>query len=236
MTKQILVIGASSTIGVCLIPRLLALGYDVIAQYNTNKTELHHMKLIHPSQMKIIQANFTDETSTKNFVSTIKDRGIFHSVVHLPSPPISIKPINRIMWSEFEAHLIIQLRSLQQVVNITLKGMKKNNDGRVISVSSEAIATTPTPKGFGAYAVAKAALNQYLKCLQAEVQSHNITVCQIIPGMFKSPLLANIPNYVVEKTISDATDTNSTSRQEKISETIISFIEQNNQTETTIFI
>ena len=156
--------------------------------------------------------------------------------MRLDSPPISIKPINRIMWSEFEAHLIIQLRSLQQVLNITLKGMKKNNDGRVISVSSEAISTTPTPKGFSAYAVAKAALNQYLKCLQAEVQSHNITVCQIIPGMFKSPLLANIPNYVVEKTISDATDTNSTSRQEKISETIISFIEQNNQTETTIFI
>ena len=102
-------------------------------------------------------------------------------------------------------------------------------------MSSKAIATTPTPKGFGAYAVAKAALNQYLKCLRAEVQSHNIIVCQIIPGMFKSPLLANIPNYVIEKTISDATNTNSTSSQEKISETIIAFIEQN-QGETTIYI
>ena len=236
MTKKILVIGASSTVGICLVPKLLALGHDIDAQYNTNKTDLHHMQQTYPSQMTLIQANFTDDASTKNFASKLKDRGIFHSVVHLPSPPISIGPINRIMWSEFEANLFVQLRSLQQVVNITLKGMKKNNDGRVISVSSEAITASPTPKGFGAYAVAKAALNQYIKCLEAEIQSHNINVCQIVPGMFESPLLANIPNYVVEKTISEATDKNSPSRQEKISETIISFIEQNNQAETTISI
>lgn len=236
MTKKILVIGASSTIGVCLIPRLLASGHDIVAQYNTNKTDLHDMKRTHPSQMTIIQANFKDDTSTKNFASKLKDHGTFHSVVHLPSPPISIEPINRIMWSEFEANLFVQLRSLQQVVNITLKGMKKNNDGRVISVSSEAITASPTPKGFGAYAVAKAALNQYIKCLEAEVESHSINVCQIVPGMFESPLLANIPNYVVEKTISDVADKNSPSRQEKISETIISFIEQNNQAKNTISI
>ena len=236
MTKQILVMGASSTIGICLIPQLLALGYKIVAQYGTKETDLHHMQRIYESQITPIQANFTDDISTKNFASRIEDCGIFHSVVHLPSPPISIKPINRIMWSEFEANLFVQLRSIQQVVNITLKGMKKNNDGRVISVSSETITASPTPKGFSAYAVAKAALNQYLKCLQAEVQSYDINVCQIIPGMFQSPLLTNIPNYVVEKTISAETDINSLSKQEKISENIISFIEKNNHTKTTITI
>ena len=67
--------------------------------------------------------------------------------------------------------------------------------------------------------------------------NNDITIDPDGTGLF---LPNRTPTFFAElssdQTISDATDTNTTSRQEKISETIISFIEQDNQTESTIFI
>lgn len=236
MTRQVLVLGGSSTIGICLIPQLLEQGYEVVAQYATNKSDLELMRSKQSNRIKLIQANFRNENSTQSFATKIQNCGAFHSIIHLPSPPITIQPINRIDWSEFEANFLVQLRSLQQVVNLTLKDMKKQKDGRVISVSSEAITTSRPPKGYGPYAVAKAALNQYLQCLESETLNHGVYVYQIISGMFHSPLLANIPNYVVEKTVSDQTNQGHCLKQKKISETIVSIVKNDTQIENSIFV
>ena len=61
------------------------------------------------------------------------------------------------------------------------------------------------PKGFGPYLISKAAAASYFDCLDAEYRERYVNVNQILPGMFRSPLLENLPEFVIESLV-DAKD------------------------------
>ena len=235
--KQILVIGGSSSIGLKLVKSLLNKNYRVIAHYRSDDDVLEKLRKKYSNHLRLIHADFLEEKSFNEFISFLDQADAIHSVVHLPSPPILIEPIFKIDWLTFEKHLSVQLKSLHSVISKCLKDMKKTGDAKIISIGSEAITSPHTPKGFTAYAVAKGALNQYLKSLKSEVEDYGVGVYQIIPGMFKSPLLNEIPNYVVEQTIGSTNlEESSVKKQNKIVNIIVSLLTENARAENNIFV
>ena len=51
--------------------------------------------------------------------------------------------------------------------------------------------------------VAKAAASAYLDCVDAEYREKGVKVNQILPSMFRSLLLKNLPEYIVDTSISN---------------------------------
>lgn len=199
--KTVLITGASSSIGRPLTQQLIHQGYQVLAHYRRPHDELDSLKLNYEEKLHLLNADLGNSSELKNFTASLESFAPLYAIIHLPSPRISLKPLPHIDWNEYEHHLNVQLKSLQQIVQSTIRSMKKARQGYIISIGSDAIASDPAPKGFTAYAVAKAALNQFLKSLDAEYRENGLNIFQITPKMFKSPLLDELPEYVIEQTL-----------------------------------
>lgn len=212
----ILVTGASSSIGRPLTQRLIKQGYTVLAHFRHCHDDLLELKKCQGERLHLIPTDFESVVDLDNLCKNLLNFPSLFAIIHLPSPKISLKPLIRVNWEEHEAHLNVQLRSLQRIVQTTAAGMKKSKCGCIISVSSDAIIGSDTPKGFTAYAVAKAALAQFMRCLNAEYRDTGVRVHQIVPKMFMSPLLEDIPNYVTEQVLAQQNTLGSISYQEKI--------------------
>ncbi|MCE2517063.1 MAG: SDR family oxidoreductase [Alphaproteobacteria bacterium] len=225
--KTVLITGASSSIGRPLTQQLVDQGYRVLAHFRRPHNELLELKSSYGEDLHLLNADLGSGEDVNNFIESLAKFEPLFAIIHLPSPQISLKPLPRIDWPEFQDHLNIQLKSLQQIVQASIKPMKKAGEGFIISIGSDAIATKDTPKGFTAYAVAKAALRQFLKCLEAEYQESSINVHQITPKMFKSPLLDELPDYVIEQTLSQQSDRGGVSYQEEIATIICDLLSGN---------
>ena len=200
--KTILITGASSSIGRPLAQHLLKHGFTVLAHFRNCHDDLLTLKAKYEELLYLMPADFEDNVDLNNLIRNLASFPPLFAIIHLPSQKISLKPLARIQWTEYETHMNIQLRSLQKIVQATITSMKKSGSGYVISISTDAIFGNDIPKGFTPYAVAKSALRGFMKSLDAEYRDTGVKVHQIIPKMFKSPLLEEIPNYVVEQTLS----------------------------------
>lgn len=227
--KTVLITGASSSIGRPLTQQLINQGYQVLAHYRRPNDELNSLKKKFTTKLHLLNADLGNSSELRNFTASLESFGPLFAVVHLPSPQISLKPLPHIEWMEYEQHLNVQLKSLQQIVQSTIRSMKKAREGYIISIGSDAIASEPTPKGFTAYAVAKAALHQFLKSLAAEYFEYGLHIVQITPRMFKSPLLDELPEYVIEQTLAKQSvpkkkNTGNNTYQAEISNMIINLL------------
>ena len=199
--KRVVITGASSSIGRPLTRLLLQKGYTVLAHFRRENDELMSLKSGAGSRLQLLEGDFSTLEGIESFVSQLGNFMPVFAVIHTPSPEISLKPLVNVDWYEYEHHLNIQVRSLQQIVNKTIKPMKSSGVGYVISIGSDIVTSDVPPKGYTAYAVAKAALSQFLRCLDAEFGENGINTHQLHPTMFRSPLLAQLPEYVIEQAL-----------------------------------
>ena len=199
MNKTILVIGASSSIGIPLVEELLSEGYAVIAQFRTGAKRLERCKDVYKNTLTLIQLDFEAENLDLlvEKLLALCDEKLF-AVIHLPSVPPSIQPLSKTSVDDFELHFRLQIKSLHLIFKGLHKLLINSNDFRVIGVNTEIITKKPPPKGLATYILAKAAASCYLDCLDSEYREKSIKINQILPGMFRSPLLNKIPEYVVE--------------------------------------
>ena len=197
--KTILILGASSSIGLPLCEHLLKQNYIIIAQHNKKNERLNNLKIKYKDNLLITNVDFNREIEIKYFLNFLQDEiQILDGIIHLLSPKLNIKPLAKTSWEEIILNLDVQFKSLFLTLQVTLKKILKSNFKRIIVVNSELITQKQIAKGYTAYATAKAAVNQYLNCLNAEYSSKDFYINQISPTMFKSSLLDNIPNYILE--------------------------------------
>ena len=204
--KTILILGVSSSIGIQLLKKLIDKNYHIIGQFQNKNKELIQLKTIYKDNLILIKSDFSNSLDCSNLLKYL-DGNIneLDAYIHLISPKINMKPIARTTWNEISDNLDIQLKSLFLTMQVCIKKLSKVRNSRVIVLNSEVVKQKPIPKGFTAYSIAKSAINQYLECLMSETQNLDININQISPTMFESPLLENIPKYVIEssKKLSD---------------------------------
>jgi len=199
MKKVVLVIGASSSIGIPLVFRLLSDGFHVIGQFRTSSEQLTRLSLEFPDALKLFQLDFDSKDVVEKMMGLLAlcQENLF-AVVHLPSFPLSIKPLHKTDIEEIYQHLDLQMKSLHYVFAGLHKKIVRSKDFRIVGVNSMITGMAVPPKGLGPYSIAKAAAASYLDCLEAEYQERNVNVNQILPGIFRSPLLENLPEFIVE--------------------------------------
>tara|TARA_A100001011_G_scaffold388131_1_gene467169 strand:+ start:834 stop:1532 length:699 start_codon:yes stop_codon:yes gene_type:complete len=180
MSKNILIISGSSSIGNSLIKKFIEKKYNVVATFNKNTLSLTSKKL------KKIELNILDQSSQNRFIQKIKDVN-FSSIIILTGKIFgkNFKEMNLDNIKEtFHINFIYPTDLLKKI--IFNQKLKKNY--RVIFLSS----ISSTQGSYDPYyASSKASLNMFIKCLSKDDLYKNMTICGIAPSLINNTNMFN---------------------------------------------
>lgn len=178
--KVALVTGGTKGIGKAIADRLLQAGAQVIVTARS-----------HPGEEKLkhhfIAADLTIASETVKIVGEInKQFGAVDILVNnmggSTSPSGGFGALSDQDW---ENDLQLNLQSSVRIDRAILPQMVEKKSGVIIHISS-LTGVLPVYESLGAYAVAKAALNNYSKSLSKEFSPKGIRIAAVSPGMVKT--------------------------------------------------
>ena len=132
--KKVLILGASSDIGVRTVEKFLNQNYDVVAHYNKNNKKLNNLKKQFNS-LKIFKLDLRNINQVENFFkkkSAAKNVDIFISL----SGYLSFSNFENFKIKEFYNHLNVNYLSSMIFLRFVIKNMIKKKWGRVLLTSS----------------------------------------------------------------------------------------------------
>lgn len=199
MEHNLLILGASSDLASALIPQI-AMDYKTIfAHYNHSKGILEQLRQTIPSEMRLLQADFTDIQDTRRLADEVASSGqsITH-VLHCPSARFENVRFKDLSWEAYEQMLNTQLRSLYYVLHRILPDMARKKYGKVVSILTSSTLGTP-PAFCNAYVSAKYAQLGFLRALAVEYARKNIQINAVSPSMMETKFLNDLPELIVQK-------------------------------------
>ena len=124
--KVLLVVGASSDIGVQLI-REAAADFDTgIAHYRTMNPKLEALQASCGEKLLLVQADLSKDGDVETLIDNIKGRGLAPShIVLLPAPQFDHTRFHKIKYETFQEGLNISFRSAVLVTQAFLPAMAK---------------------------------------------------------------------------------------------------------------
>jgi len=178
--KVALVTGGTKGIGKAIADRLSEAGAVVIvtARNHPGDENLKH---------HFISADITVSSETDKSVSEINEKyGTIDILVNNMGGSNSPSGGFGVLTDEhWDSDLQLNLNSAVRIDRAILPQMVEKGDGVIIHISS-LTGTLPVYESLGAYAVAKAALNNYSKSLSKEFTPKGIRVAAVSPGMVKT--------------------------------------------------
>ena len=199
MKKTLLVIGASSDIGMSTITKMEK-DYDlIIAHYNHMNDKLEELKNNYNDKIKLIQADLLDDVQVDNMLTELKsmDEVITH-MLHLPAIPCSNAKFHKIKWDIFQDEMKVSVKSLVRICQAILPPMMKEKYGRIVVMLSFVVDGMP-PKYCSNYITTKYALLGLMKALAVEYADKGITVNGVSPAWVETKYLTNQPDYLIAK-------------------------------------
>ena len=132
MRKKILILGASSDIGISTVEKFLSNGWDVVAHYNKNSKALLKFK----SKIDLIKIDFSTLLNESNLKKITKKKlKDIDGIVSLTGY-LNLASYHRFKLSEFNKHININYLNTQLIIRYVLKRMIKKKWGRILVSSS----------------------------------------------------------------------------------------------------
>lgn len=197
MNNIILIIGASSDIGLDLIKNI-----DeeclILAHYNNSDKSL--LDLVHKMKNKLVmlKADLSSEEEITQFLDNIEmNYGLPNKIIHLAAPKLENIRFKDISWDNFQNDIDISLKSLILILNRFLPKLAKEKRGKVVCMLSSVVLNIP-PKALSQYTTVKYAMLGLVKSLASEYSDKNIQINAISPSMIETKFLDNINEKMVE--------------------------------------
>ena len=198
MNKILLVSGASSDVGACLI-KTVADHYDrIVCHYRNSTSVIEGLQSSLGEKIVPVYADFSDEASTVKFTETVLERGLApQHFVHLASSSASSVNVkfNKTDWKLFESEIGITFRSAILLSRAFVPLMAKEKYGKVVYMLSSQMVWKPAKPYSTAYTCVKYALFGAMESLAAEYASKGVTVNAVSPSMIDTKFL-KIPDLV----------------------------------------
>lgn len=183
--KNILIIGASSGIGLNLTGSLLNQGATIYAA-SRSKSE-SWPKEVHFQEMDVLK----NPEAVANFIPEH-----LHGLVYAVGN-INLKPFARIQAEDFTNDFQLNVVGAAMVIQQALKALKNAEGASIVLISSVA---AKTGMGFHAsIAASKAALEGFAVALAAEFASQNIRVNVVAPSLTETPMAEKFLNTPEKK-------------------------------------
>ena len=199
MPGAVLVTGSNGGLGSGLVEGLIKSGITNIACHYRSSSDVI-AGLLETNGLRaeqhLFQAELTSESGVQTMAQAVKDRmGPVWGIVNIAGDSS-----NSISWKmstlEFNRILEANLLSTFLVTREFLPGMRDNNGGRVINISS-VIAHTGIV-GASHYCAAKAGIEGFTRAIAQEVAMKAITVNCLALGYFDRGIIADVPSDMLE--------------------------------------
>lgn len=195
--KILLVLGASSDLGVAFIDSEIEKYDYIIAHYNNNPTSLLLLQKKYPHKIEIKQADLSNKKNIEKFIDKIGNKKIPSHIIHLPAVKCKLRKFKKIPFEEFEKGMWVSLNSIFLILQKLLPLMEKKHYGKIVFVSS--IYTE-----IGAhiyitdYIIVKSALIGLMKELAIEYKDKGIRINGVSPDMIETKFISEFPRLAVE--------------------------------------
>ncbi len=204
MSKTLLVMGASSDIGMALIRENLS-DYDIIiAHYRTMSEKLSALAQQCGEKLVLAQADLSQAGAVEAMIADIKGRGLAPSdIVLLPAPQFDHIRFHKIPYEIFQNGLDICFRSAVLITQAFLPAMAKKKEGHVVFILSSTICD-PVAKHCAQYVTVKFTLLGLMQALAAEYREKNIAVNALSPTVVKTRFIENQPRFMLESQLAES--------------------------------
>ena len=180
--KNILIIGASSGIGLATATLLSGLGANLFTASRHRSPELEALNTTHFDYDATQEAGATFDA--------LPD--VLHGVVYCPGS-IKLRPFERIPVADFAADFDLNVLGAVRVLQATIKRLKKA-EGTASIVLFSTVAADTGMSFHASIATAKAAVEGLTRALAAEYAASGVRVNCIAPSLTNTPLAAALLN------------------------------------------
>lgn len=196
MDKIILILGASSDIGIELIKSINE-KCVVIAHFNTTNKNLLSIENSN-IELVTIQSDLTNADQVFDMINAIENKfGTPNKIVHLASSKFENIRFKDIDINSFQKEIDLSLKSLIIILTHFLPILAKKKEGKVVVMLSSVTLNIP-PQALVQYTTIKYALLGLVKSLASEYASKNIQINAVSPSMIETKFLENINEKIVE--------------------------------------
>lgn len=196
MTKLALVTGGTRGIGGAISTMLSNEGYNVIANYCTNReiAESFHQE----TGIHVMQWNVSNYDECQQAVANIEQKyGTNISVLVNNAGITKDSMLHKMSPEDWYEVLHVNLDSCFHMCRSVINQMREQKYGRIINISS--INAQAGQVGQTNYSAAKAGIIGFTKALARESAPKNITVNAIAPGYVMTDMVAKIPEEFLNK-------------------------------------
>jgi short-subunit dehydrogenase len=195
--KTILITGCSTGIGRCIAEGLKAKNYNVIVTARKNED----IETLKQAGFDTVMLDLADSKSIESAVEYVLNQsngqlyGLINNAAYGLTGAVEDLPIDALRH-QFETNVF----GTQHLTNLLIPTMRKNNQGRIIQISS--VLGFVTMKYRGAYCASKYALESLSDAMRHELAGTEVKVCLIQPGPIKSEFRNNVVanfNKVIDK-------------------------------------
>ena len=202
-SKTMLVLGASSEVGIRLIERAYDRYKVIYAHFGNNQKDIDELIGRIPTGIcKIIPVkdDFGTKSAGEGVMTAIREADIWPDhVVHLSCPKVENVKFSKLSYDDFRRYMDVSIGSICGILPEILSHMAKDKrEGRVILMLSSYCTQSVPPKFMAPYITAKYAMLGLMKSLATEYDSKSITVNGVAPGMMETKFLDNIYDHVIE--------------------------------------
>jgi 3-oxoacyl-[acyl-carrier protein] reductase len=196
--ETILVLGASSDIGVAILERLAPSGPRVLAHHSGSVDKIERLRgTLGTTEVVPLRADLSRASELDALVAAIREHPLPDKIVHLAAPKLEYRRFNEIAWEDVQREIDVQLRSLVVVGRALLPEMAKRRRGKVVCVLSSVTLNVP-PAAMVHYVTTKYALLGLVRALASEYARQHLNVNAVSPSMVETSFLSNLPTRMVE--------------------------------------
>jgi 3-oxoacyl-[acyl-carrier protein] reductase len=197
--KRVLILGASSDIGIETCKKFLENEWVLTAHYNTNNKALKHLKKKYPLKLNLLKFDLKNIFSLEKYLD--KKKTIFSKFDAFINLTGYFKSTT---FENFKIKDLIDHISANSFANllfmkIVLKGMKKKKWGRVVNTSSIGTKFGGGNKSF-CYSLSKFN-NEFFPSFYKSLYSSNIMINTLQIGVVKTKMHKKLPNKNMKKRI-----------------------------------
>ena len=197
MSNKILVVGASSDIGLELMKSGKA-GDLFLAHFNENKKMIEIAAQDSDSVIVPLKCDLSNEENLHELIEHIcDDYGFPNKIVHLASSRVENIRFKDLDWKKFNDELDISLRSLVLISKKFLPLMAKEKKGKLVVMLSSYTLGVP-PKYLAHYNTCKYAMLGLSKSLAAEFADKNLQINCVSPSMVETKFLSQLNPKIPE--------------------------------------
>ena len=196
--RILLILGASSDIGIRYIEKYGMHYEKIYAHFNSNNCELQRLREEGLEQLELLQCDLLDEKEVANMMATIVDSGNMPTnILFLPARKTQLNKIEETDISTIRTDIELQVVSSSIIIQKIIPFMKEIKYGRICMMLSS---VTYQPVAYNySYMISKYALLGEVKALAKELAPFGITVNAVSPTMIDTKFVADKSPLVKKK-------------------------------------